>query len=507
MLPSELLRVVRWKDRIQPKYARLADLTVAEAVVRVYQQGVGMKRGALREAISDLEGEDYKLVRGLAALVERKCVFASEAPVDPFLLRHALFALAAAGFSRENALNVVAKEFRLSPEQVDACIYADLESETILKEAPAIAPMELLRQYNLSLTQTLLFHSTGVEFTAGGNWQRIFRAIKCCGLMYTVNSHGGNFTVNVDGPTSILKLTKQYGIALAKVVPEVLRGKLWTLYARILWCNKLLLFALVSAKHSWLFPEQNATEEYDSAVEADFASRFKALGTEWTIHREAEPIITGTSVLIPDFTFKFGDVTVHMEIVGFWTKDYLKRKLEKLSMIKDIRFIIAVDEELACEKLARLTSETVRVIYYKGKIPVKTVLDYLRPLAEEVVKKQASSFKLALDGDVVPLKDAAEKAGVSAEAAKRAVLETHELVGECFMSKRLLSEINSLLDKLVQEEMPLPKVLGAIKEYGLLDPLPVITHCGFRIKWHGLLPENAIVQRSDRPLAHAKKLE
>ena len=100
---------------------------------------------------------------------------------------------------------------------------------------------------------------------------------------------GGWLTVRLDGPTSLFKLTRRYGLSLAKVLPEIFAGKPWRVEAKILRANRLLNFAIESGSHGWLFPEAPAEEKYDGAVE-EFASQFRSLGTPWTIRREAEPV-------------------------------------------------------------------------------------------------------------------------------------------------------------------------------------------------------------------------
>lgn len=507
MLPTELLAVVRWKDNMRPKYSKLdsKDVSTAEAVIKAYAESLGAKMEEIREKVSELEEAygSFKFVRGLATLVERNCLFSSKASLNPLTARHALFTEACKrGFpaneaERKRIIEDVASTFKVSPEQVEASMYADLDSEMILDAAAKVVPVELLKMYNLSLTQTLLFNSTEMSFTASGNWQRIFRAVKFHGLMYMAYRRNGEFTVRLDGPTSLFKLTRRYGTALAKVVPEILRAKPWRIEAKILRANRLLNFTLESVKHGWLFPEQPVKETYDSMVEEEFAIQFKSLDTSWTLKREAEPVEAGASVMIPDFTFHFGKTRVVMEVVGFWTREYLRRKLEKLAVVNDLPFIVAVDEELACDKLKRLQAlnPNIHLVYYKGKIPVKQVLNFLKPHAEAEVKMQAAGVKLALEKPVVTLAELANKHNVTIEAVRRAAekVETHTLVGETLIDNRLLQEIRKTLEIEAVVEQPIPKILERLRSYNLPDPLTVITYFGYRIKWRGLALENASV--------------
>jgi len=509
MLPSDLLTVVRWKDNVRPKYSKLdgRGVSAAEAVIRAYAEGVGLKRGEVRERVSELEDAygSFKFIRGLAALVERRCAFSSKASVDPLTARHALFEEASArGFPTSEAerraiMEAAAAKLGVSPEQLEASMYADLDSEMILESAPKMDPVELLKEYNLSLTQTLLFHAAEMAFTASGNWQRIFRAVKYHGLMYTAMRRNGQFAVKLDGPTSLFKLTRKYGTALAKVLPEIFAGKPWRVEAKILRANRILNFTLESGKHGWLFPEVRVEEAYDSTVEAEFASEFKALATGWTVKREAEPVEVGSSVMIPDFSFQLGGTRVLMEVVGFWTREYLKRKIEKLSAVRGTPFIVAVDEELACDKLESLkaSNPNIHIVYYKGKIPVREVLELLRPYAEAEVRAQTAELRLNVERPIETLRELAERHGVAVEAVRKAAerVESHALIGEALIEKELLKKVKATIENMVADEAPLPEVLEALEPYNLPDPIAAITCCGFQVKWRGLLVENATVQR------------
>src|SRR5665647_228770 len=89
-----------------------------------------------------------------------------------------------------------------------------------------------------------------------------------------------------------------------------------------------------SRKHSLLLKKPNLPlVTYDSAVEESFASQFQAVKSGWTLKREPEPVPAGTQVIIPDFSFERAGVKVYLEIVGFWTEEYLLRKIEKLKQV------------------------------------------------------------------------------------------------------------------------------------------------------------------------------
>jgi predicted nuclease of restriction endonuclease-like RecB superfamily len=130
---------------------------------------------------------------------------------------------------------------------------------------------------------------------------------------------------------------------------------------------------------------------YDSTTEEKFARSFISYGTGWTLRREPEPLIAGTHVLIPDFRFEKDGMKVYLEVVGFWTPEYLARKINKLNSIAGVDMIVAADESLACSKLDRLKGKAL-VIYYKREVPMKPIVDHLREREGSVVSKQVEKL-------------------------------------------------------------------------------------------------------------------
>jgi predicted nuclease of restriction endonuclease-like RecB superfamily len=83
MLKSELIRarlaVRDGQARTRPLPTDYRYLTMANELIALFQRHVGHSRGALAEALRDYEGDslDYPVIRGLAAVLEARCTFAS----------------------------------------------------------------------------------------------------------------------------------------------------------------------------------------------------------------------------------------------------------------------------------------------------------------------------------------------------------------------------------------------------------------------------------------------
>jgi predicted nuclease of restriction endonuclease-like RecB superfamily len=85
-------------------------------------------------------------------------------------------------------------------------------------------------------------------------------------------------------------------------------------------------------------------------VEERLFRDLRRLAPAWQVLREADPVRVGTRILCPDFTLldPTRGLRVPVEVVGFWTPDYLADKLATLRALPPDRpWIVAIDESLA----------------------------------------------------------------------------------------------------------------------------------------------------------------
>ena len=512
MLPSNLLSVWKRKGVIWPRYAKASNdnLEVANSLIEAYKRSIGEKKRVLKEFVGELEdsGYDYHFVRGLSCLLDRRSEFKCSSKADPSDLRRRIFQAtgklgpATTAEQRKRITENVASELKISIGMIEEFLYADLDSELILEKFDPLSSQELLEKYNLSLAQTLLFDSTEMKFTVSANWQKIFFATKRLGLIYDAYVDGG-FWVKIDGPSSLFKLTRRYGTAMAKLLPVIVASSEWTVEAKILWkySNEICDFKIESWKHRTLFGAHESLLSYDSVVEADFAARFQALNSEWRLKREPEPVLAGKKVIIPDFSFEREGVKLYMEIVGFWTAEYLLRKIEKLKNI-DVRMLVAVDETLACERLSNLEKQShLNIIYYRDKIPLATVLRFLQDAFREVYVKQTGFLKnlqVTFTEPFVEFEDFARRIGVSAEAVRSVLTEKPQdnyiVVPNGLIRKDKLEQIRKRIDLQIGRSggLPLPEAAKITESEGV-DMTSAIEALGYKIVWHGINTEKAEV--------------
>jgi len=135
-----------------------------------------------------------------------------------------------------------------------------------------------------------------------------------------------------------------------------------------------------------LKPLTAAPPAYDSLLEENFARRWDKLGTPWTLEREVEIVDLKGTVFVPDFALRHPDGRVaHVEIMGFWHPDYLRRKLDKLRRAAMPNLIVAVSERLnaGAEDFHDIPGP---VVFFKGKLEPRQVLDVLASLVESALR-------------------------------------------------------------------------------------------------------------------------
>ena len=218
MLPSSLLAVWKRRGNIYPRYKHVIDknLRIAKSLIEVYKARIGKKKSSIKDYVVTIEDYDYRFIRGLSLLLDRRSIFKCKCSFDPKKIRREVFKLtgklgpATNSAKRNQILREASKNLSLNTKSIENEFYADLDSELILVSFTEPSPKELLETYNLSLTQTLLFDSVELRFTTSHNWQKIFFKAKKLGLIYEAFNND-DLWIKIDGPNCLFKLTRRYG--------------------------------------------------------------------------------------------------------------------------------------------------------------------------------------------------------------------------------------------------------------------------------------------------------
>jgi predicted nuclease of restriction endonuclease-like RecB superfamily len=491
VLTKDLLRVSRAGGGFHPQFATDSRRELAARVLGVYQGHVDHTRAELDDALESLEREadDFKLVRGFAKLLEREASFETRSPVDPRHARNVAFAAGDAlgvvtADERERALERAGERLNATPDAVAESLYADLDDRQVLADVdPRWEPDELVAQYNLSLAQTALFDATEVRVRSSDP-KALVSAVKRLRLMYEVRKTDDGREVVVTGPTALFRATRRYGTRFARLLRTVAKAQEWHLEATIDDRGTERTMTLTDADVSVPGVEPVTEVSYDSGVEADFATRFESLDLDWGLVREPEPLEAGASVAIPDFAFEYrhADFRVFFEIMGFWTPEYVEKKLGQLEAIDDIELLVAVDESLGAGEAVEARDH--RAIPYSGTVRVKDVRDALRRYEDELVAESAAALpeELVPDADAVTLESLADEYSVSEDAVEGKPHPEHERIGRTLVRPAVLDE----LGERIEAEMALADARAELEEYSIDDASAALSALGYRVEWEGL---------------------
>jgi len=501
MLTKDLLRVSRAGGGYHPQFAGREHRPLAARVLGTYQGHVGRPQSELDAALERLEADadHFKLVRGFAKLLDREAAFETEATVPPERARRTAFEEAEAvgvvsEADRAEALRRAGDRLGGDPGAVANSLYADLDERQVLAEFDARwSPDELLTQYNLSLAQTALFDATELRVRTSDP-KALVSAVKRLRLMYEIRKSeaetGGKTALSereviVTGPDALFRSTRRYGTRFARLLRTIAKANSWTLSATIDDYGTDRTLSL-SDDDPVRVPgtEPVADVTFDSGVEADFASRFESVDLDWELTREPEPLETGARVMIPDFAFDYehADFRVFFEIMGFWTPEYVEKKLSQLDTVEEVELLVAVDESLGVGE--EIAARDHRAIPYSGTIRLKDVRDALRRYEDELVAESAAALpdELVPEADAISLETLADEYGVSEDAIESKSFPDHERVGRTLVRPVVLDE---LADE-IEVGMAFSEVEAVLADRGFEDASAVLSELGFAVEWEGL---------------------
>jgi predicted nuclease of restriction endonuclease-like RecB superfamily len=128
----------------------------------------------------------------------------------------------------------------------------------------------------------------------------------------------------------------------------------------------------------------SAQGEFDSDVERTLARKWERATTDWQLVREDDVLDLGDEVMIPDFALEHPDgLRAILEIVGFWTPEYLEDKLAKIRAAERGNLIIAVSERLDCSD-EDFEGVDDRILWFKSGIHVYDLVELAEDCAIDV---------------------------------------------------------------------------------------------------------------------------
>ena len=386
MFPENLLkRAYRLKDgEIIPHFLDAGDHPWLRVLMEEFLRFTGKPRRELdRRMRGPLPCACPPGKKALAAHVLcRLCRDRQHAAVSPRDARAALFNAGATYPGRPGlACDMAAEKLGVSREQLLESLFADLPAERRLSPPPKdLSPADLALRTNQALARALLFRAVSVRIEILGNARAVVRHAKLRGLICTVRRkpRARAAVLEISGPFSLFRKTLVYGRALGELVPMLAWCSRFQLHAECMIRDQSAALRLSPADPIFPGPEP---KRFDSRLEERFARDFGRLAPDWELVREPEPVEACGTLIFPDFALWPREKPKSrwlLEIVGYWTPDYLARKLARLRAARLSNLILCIDEERNCT--GDDLPPQARVVRFRRKVDAR---DVLRIIEEE----------------------------------------------------------------------------------------------------------------------------
>jgi predicted nuclease of restriction endonuclease-like RecB superfamily len=206
----------------------------------------------------------------------------------------------------------------------------------------------LLTRYHLALAQAVLYDATEMRVRVWDHFGTVFSYVMLFGLVHRIypididgervpsTDQAAGHEAVLDGPASLFSKSQKYGIRMANFLPALPLCDRWEMVAEILVDETTEETRQLELDHTdGLDSHYSANDRFDSDVERTLARKWERANTEWVLVREDDVFYLGAEVMIPDFAIEHPDGRrAILEIVGFWTPEYLDTKLEKIREVE-----------------------------------------------------------------------------------------------------------------------------------------------------------------------------
>jgi uncharacterized protein len=375
-------------------------LTMARALLETAQALVGKRRGELDEAwnavVEDVAPKRFKLAAGLRKLAADACEFDADPAIDPVELRRSLFLRASEArkadgvFSRDAVLADAATSLALPVDAIERALFADLRSEHILRAAPTADAASLVEAWELGQAQAVLLAAVRVtcevSSASPGLVRAFFAKLKFHKLLFSAErvEKGKGWKVVIDGPYSMFDAVTKYGLRLALALPALRSLEGFSLVADIRWgkTRDPLVFRLASppsTSGARRAPKLHLADDVKELLEA-----INAQDGEWRARATTALFdVPSAGVCIPDLELvRKGDTRpIYIEVLGYWSRDAVFRRVELTQSGLRERVIFAVSSRLRVSEEVLDESASSSLYVYKGRMNPRALLAHATRLA------------------------------------------------------------------------------------------------------------------------------
>lgn len=401
MLTADLVSVRRKGDELLLREldakARERALEIPRALLPLAEAHVGRTREELEAALASVSvaARDVRLKAGLVKLIEDRCVFDEEEDVDPAEVREEIFFRAAEArrglapgerFDCVALIAQVAAARTTTPEAIERAMFADLRAAHVLRALEPTNPDALVIAWEDGQAQAVLLRATQVRVNLRGGTpgalRALFHRLKFLQLLHFIAPIEGGHRVTIDGPFSLFEAQLKYGLKLALVLPALRDAGAWSLEADVRWGKdrKPLLFRLRGGAAPLL--DERAPRLPD-AVEELMHGCAKHLPAGWTVTAASALLeLPGAGLCVPDLVFSKGQKKVYVEVMGYWSRAAVWRRVELVEKGLATPVLFCVSSRLRVSEEVLPEDAPAALYVYKGSMSARAVVERVAVLAD-----------------------------------------------------------------------------------------------------------------------------
>ncbi|APS00797.1 hypothetical protein BCY86_08980 [Pajaroellobacter abortibovis] len=375
-------------------------LILAQAFLSIAQTCKGKKREEFEQMCMavEVDARDKRLAAGLNKLIVDQCEFDENSYHDAIQLRRAVFLRAnelrqglkeGEAFDRQCVIREITSAYQMEEGAFEDRLYGDLRAAHRILVVPSISAETLVEMYNLAQAQAVLLRAVQVTVHCYCShietYRFLFHRIKFLRLLYQLERSEGGYRIRIDGPYSMFEAVTKYGLQLALLLPVLMSCDEWSLHTEVRWSRRYepLTFTLqkrdIEWYHSPIAPAESISDEVKNLVSA-----LEAIACDWTIELGDEILdLPGVGCCVPDLVFRHRKegCRVYVEILGYWSRAAVWKRVELVQQGLSYRILFAVSERLRVSEQVLEDYLPGALYTYRGSINPRVLLKKVEQLA------------------------------------------------------------------------------------------------------------------------------
>ena len=369
----------------------------AERMLSVYRDGIGWQRRELHRQIESIFADEpdcpIRRIQAFCKLLDDKSTFQTDPEGKAAKMRLEVFSEAGRfhplveqrdqlfEYDEKRIKTQLSGKVGMPWDQIEQSLYSDVIAFQRLEQFEGYSSAAaLLSRYNVAQLQACLYRAESIVVSATDDFKTILRYAKLAHLLHDiVRLDSSKYCITFSGPASVLHETRRYGVNFARFLPALLACKCWEMTASVKtpWNKPAKLILSDKDGFSSHLP---SPDEFDSTIEESFAEKFGTKRNGWQLIREGEILHHQQKTFVPDFTFRHEDgIDILLEIVGFWTPEYLAHRRETLQQFRKHRILIAVPEK----SLREGATIGENILVYKTALKIEPLMEVLERIRTE----------------------------------------------------------------------------------------------------------------------------